>query len=133
MSSATIYIDGDALSFMGNVTDKFLPYNNTIEAARDGRIFVTSEAAVKTVSVDDLKIDIEEFPAIKQFFSECGSKKFNVSIVFDEDCASDLGNGNKTYHYIDCIIQGEPEFSIFERKISNFEFGYSRSFIKLGL
>ncbi len=133
MSSAIIYINGEDIEFMGNVTDKFLPYTNTNEVSRSGKVYTTTEAAVRTVTVENLMFEIAAYAEFKTFIAQCGSKKFNVSMVFDEDCAADLANGNKTVHYTGCVLQGEPEYSYFERKITGFEFAYSDVVTHIGL
>ena len=132
MAIARLYIDGQNFEIMGNVVDKFSAYNNTLEASRSGKIYATTESTVRIVKVDDVKLDISEFDEIRSFFSTCGSKRFNVTVSINEDCASAVAgeDGYIEHHYINCIIQGEPEFSIFERKISNFEFGYESCIIR---
>ena len=90
MAIARLYIDGEAFEIMGNVTDSFLPYSNTIEASRSGKIYATTEARVRTVKVDDVKLDISEFDEIQSFFSNCGSKRFNMTVAINEDCGPGL-------------------------------------------
>lgn len=125
MALARIYVDGEPWEIMGNVTDSFLPYTNTVESSRSGKIYATTESRVRTVSVDDVKLNIDEFDAIQNYFTTCGSKRFNVSIAINEDCPGALtGDGAIEYIYLNCLLQGEPEFSLFERKIGNFEFAY---------
>jgi hypothetical protein len=133
MALARLYIDGEPWEVMGNVVDSFLPYTNSVEASRGGRIYASTESRVRTVSVDDVKLDINEFEAIANFFSGCGNKRFNVTVALNEDCPADLENGYTEYHYVDCLLQGEPEFSIFEKKVSNFEFGYGQRIIRNGI
>jgi len=132
MAIARLYIDGEAWEIMGNVVDSFLPYSNTVEASRSGKIYATTESRVRTVKVDDVKLDISEFDAIQQFFTGCGSKRFNVTVAINEDCAPGLAgpDGYIEYHYVNCLLQGEPEFSLFERTVKNFEFGYEARIIR---
>lgn len=126
MALARLYVDGEPWEIMGNVTDSFLPYSNKVEASRSGKIYATTESRVRTVKVDDVKLNIDEFDAIQAYFSTCGSKRFNVSVALNEDCALGAVGAEEAmeYHYINCLLQGEPEFSLFERKIGNFEFAY---------
>ena len=42
MAIARLYIDGEAWEIMGNVVDSFLPYSNTVEASRSGKIYATT-------------------------------------------------------------------------------------------
>lgn len=129
MAIARLYVDGESWEIMGNVVDNFLPYSNTIEASRAGRIYATSEAKVKTLSVDDVKLDITEFPDIVEFFESCtaSTNRFNVTVAIGEDCSE----GFVEYHYTGCLIQGEPEFSLFEKKISGFEVAYETRIVKV--
>lgn len=120
MSVARFYVDGENWEIMGNVVDKFLPYTNSLEASRSGRIFSNTETKVRTVSVDDIKLDTSEFEAIESFLVNCSSKRFNVTLSIDEDCPETAAE----FNYLNCIIEGEPEYSPFEKKISNFSFGY---------
>ena len=131
MALARIYVDGEPWEIMGNVTDSFLPYTNSVESSRSGRIYATTESRVRTVSVDDVKLNIDEFDEIQNYFTTCGSKRFNVSVAINEDCPGgiDGSEGAIEYHYISCVLQGEPEFSLFERKIGNFEFAYEARYI----
>lgn len=126
MAIARLYVEGQPWEIMGNVVDSFLPYTNTVEASRGGKIYATAESRVRTVAVDDVKLDPSEFDAIQVFFSTCSSKRFSVTVALDEDCE----DGALEYIYLGCLLQGEPEFSLFERKISNFEFGYTQRIIK---
>lgn len=120
MARARLYVDGETWEIMGNVVDSFLPYSNSLEASRSGRIFSTTETKVRMLTVDDVKLDVDEFEDIAAFLQECASKRFSVTVAIDEDC----GDGSTEFHYLNCLIQGEPSFSIFEKKISGFEVGY---------
>lgn len=122
MSIARFYVDGESWEIMGNVADSFLPYTNSLEASRSGRVYATTETKVKTLKVDEIKAEPDEFQAIADFLSNCASKRFACTVVFDEDC----GEGFTEYHYTNCLLSGEPEFSIFEKKISGFEVGYEQ-------
>lgn len=132
MALARLYVDGQTWEIMGNVTDSFLPYTNTVEASRSGKIYATTESRVRTVAVDDVKLNIDEFDEIQAYFTTCGSKRFNVTVAINEDCGPGTigAEGLIEYHYINCLLQGEPEFSLFERKIGNFEFAYEARFIR---
>lgn len=130
MALARLYIDGEPWEIMGNVVDSFLKYSNDLQASRGGRIYPSTESRVPTVAVDSVMADNDEFPLIAEFFNSCSGRRFNVMVEFTAD---DCGGsppvnilGGLEYHYIDCLIQGEPEYSMAERTISNFEFGYSR-------
>lgn len=129
MALARLYIDGEPWEIMGNVTDSFLKYSNDLQAARSGRIYPSTESRVPTVSVDSVMSDNDEFPLIEAFFNSCSGRRFNVTVEFTSDDCGDTVPGviaGLEYHYLDCLIQGEPEYSIAERQISNFEFGYTR-------
>ena len=129
MTIARIYIDGDALEIIGNVTDKFLKYSNELMASRGGRIYASTESKVPTVTVENLMFDNDEYPPFEQFLNSCSSRRFNCTVEFLNDGCGDAVSAaiaGLEYNYIDCIIQGEPEYSFAERKISGFEFGYSR-------
>lgn len=132
MAIARVYIDGEPWEIMGNVVDSFLPYTNSVEASRSGRNYATTESRVRTLAIDDVKLDISEFENIQLFFTGCGSKRFNVTVAINEDCGPGLAgaDGYIEYHYINCLLQGEPEFSLFERKIGNFEVAYEARIIR---
>lgn len=129
MAIARLYVDGEPWEIMGNVTDNFLGYSNTVEASRTGRPYVTTESKVRTVAVDTVKLDIREFDQIVEFFDTCSAKRFNVTVAFNEDCPDDA-DGFTEYHYVNCVLQGEPEFSPFERALSNFEFAYETRIVQ---
>lgn len=128
MSTARLYVEGESWEIMGNVTDSFLPYENSLEASRSGKIYATTEAKVRTVEVDEIKIDLTEFADIVAFFESCkaSTTRFSVTVAIGEEC----DEGFIEYIYTNCLIQGTPEFSLFERKVENFEFGYEARTIK---
>jgi hypothetical protein len=120
MASAQIFIDGQSLEFMGNVTDKFTNFINEAEASRSGRVFVKSEAKAKMLSVDSIKVNPRDFEEFVAFFSTCGSRRFTLTVVLDDDC----DDGSLTIDYLNAFLVGEPENSFFERTISGFEVAY---------
>jgi hypothetical protein len=120
MGVSQLQIDGQTWEIMGNITSDFLPYTNTVEASRSGKLFTTSEAKAKTVTVENIMLDPNEFSVIKAYFSQCGSKRFNVTVSKDQDC----GTGSVQHNYINCVLSGEPKYSLFENKMSDFEFAY---------
>ena len=129
MGLARLYINGEPWEIMGIVVDNFLGYSNDLQAARSGRIYANTESKVKTVAVDSVMADEDEFPLIDDFLNSCSGRRFNVTVEFTADNCGDVLGGlvaGLEYHYLDCMIQGEPEYSPAERKISGFEFGYSQ-------
>jgi len=120
MASGQVFIDGQPWEIMGNVTDKFTSFINEAEASRSGRVFVKSEAKAKMLSVDSVKVDPQDFEDLVAFFSTCGSRRFTLTVVLDDDC----DDGSLTIDYLNAFLVGEPEFSIFERTISGFEVAY---------
>lgn len=128
MTTARLYVDGEAWEISGNVTDSFLPYSNTIEASRSGRVYATTEARARLVTVENIMADLDEFADVVAFFESCAASttRFNVTVAFGEDCA----DGFTEYHYTGCLVSGEPEYSLFERRITSFEFAYEARVIK---
>lgn len=128
MSTARLYVEGESWEIMGNVTDSFLSYENTLEASRSGKVYGSTEAKVKTVSVDEIKVNLDEFEEIVAFFDSCkaSTNYFSVTVAIGEDC----DDGFFEYVYTNCLVQGSPEFSLFEKKIENFEFGYESRTVK---
>ncbi len=127
---ARLYVDGESWEIMGNVVDNFLPYSNTLNPSRGGKIYATTEAKVRTVTVDEIKLELNEFDDIVKFFESCqaSTNKFSVTVSIAEECK----DGAMEYIYTNCLIQGEPNFSLFEKKIDGFEFGYENRIIKGG-
>ena len=123
MSYARFIIDGQDWEFAGDIEDKFLPYSNTLSATRSGRIYSESQPAVRTVTVGDIMADPAEFAIIEDFFKNCGSRRFVVTIVLGEDCGVD--NGSARYIYTGCLIDGDsPTVNMISKKVSDFAFGY---------
>ena len=124
LANGNIFVDGESWEIKGNVTDKFLAYSNTLEASRGGKLYASTETAVKMVSVDEIKLDLNEFEDIAAFFQGCkaSSTKFTATVAIADDC----DEGSLEYVYTGCLMQGEPEFSFFEKKITGFEFGYEK-------
>lgn len=128
MATARLYVDGEGWEIVGNITDNFLPYTNTLEASRSGRIYATTEPKPRTVTVDDIKVELDEFEDVVDFLESCkaSNNRFAMTVAIGEDC----DDGFMEYHYIGCLISGDPSFSLFERKISGFEVGYEQRIIK---
>jgi hypothetical protein len=133
MAIAQVYIDGAAIDFMGNTEDSFLGYTNTVEAARSGNIFVSSEPKAKTLKIDDLKMEPDQFETLSNFLSNCGSKSFNITLSKNEDCGGSLQNAFTEDNYIKCYLTGEPSYSHFENKISGFEVAYQNKITRSGI
>lgn len=129
MATARLYVDGEAWEISGDVTDSFLPYENTLEASRSGKIYATTEARARTVSIDNIFCQLDEFNDIVKWFESCtaSTNGFAVTIVIGEDCEEPV-----EYIYTGCLISGTPEFSLFNKKIESFEFGYSGRTVKKG-
>lgn len=129
MAIARLYVDGESWEISGDVKDSFLPYENSLEASRSGKIYATTEARARTVSVDTIFCQLEEFDQIVKFLEGCNASTngFTVTVAIGEDC-------QEPYEviYTGCLISGTPEFSPFNKKIESFEFGYSNRTVKKG-
>lgn len=126
MTLARIYVDGQNWEFMGEVTDKFLPFTNTLAASRSGRIYATSEAKPRMLTVEEIKVNPDEVEEIEAFLIECSTKRMNITVSLDADCAS----GEQEFIYLNCLLSGDPEHGMFARKISGFEVGYEDRIVK---
>jgi hypothetical protein len=115
---------------MGNIEDDFLPYENKATPSRSGRVYAVTDAKVRTVKVDSVMVDDSEFEAVRDFLSVCSSRRFTVTVDQGTDCGTIAGGGSTRTIYTQCLIQGSPTHSKFERKISGFEFAYTDSVIK---
>jgi hypothetical protein len=127
MSISQLIFEGETWEISGNVTDQFIAYTNTVEASRSGKLYTTTESKARMVTVENVMVDPREFTLIKSFFQTCGGRKFNLTVTKNADCATTDGLGQLEYHYLNCVLQGELEFSLFENKVSNFEFAYESS------
>lgn len=129
MATARIYVDGESWEISGDVKDSFLPYENSLEASRSGKVYATTEAKVRTVSVDTIFCQLDEFDDIVKWFESCeaSTNGFTVTIAIGEDCQEPY-----EYIYTGCLLNGAPEFSLFNKKIESFEFGYSNRTVKKG-
>lgn len=129
MAIARLYVDGESWEISGDVKDSFLPYENSLEASRSGKIYATTEARARTVSVDTIFCQLEEFDQIVKFLEGCNASTngFTVTVAIGEDCTEPY-----EVIYTGCLISGTPEFSPFNKKIESFEFGYSNRTIKKG-
>lgn len=129
MATARLYVDGQSWEISGEVKDSFLPYENTLEASRSGKIYATTEARARMVTVDTIYCQVDEFDDIVKFFESCkaSTNGFTVTVAIGEDC-------QEPYEviYTGCLINGTPEFSMFSKKIESFEFGYSGRTVKKG-
>jgi hypothetical protein len=125
MANAVVIINGDQIEFMGDITISPLPYTNTAEASRSGRVFTTSEAKPRTLTIEGIKVDLSEIKRFTQFFETCGTKRFTLTVVIDEDCAEEDGGANR-YHFVNCVLQGEFEAALFGRSVSGFEVAYEQ-------
>lgn len=129
MAIARLYVDGESWEISGDVKDSFIPYENSLEASRSGKIYATTEARARTVSVDTIFCQLDEISDIVKFFESCtaSTNGFTVTVAIGEDCAEPY-----EVIYTGCLISGTPEYSLFNKKIESFEFGYSNRTIKKG-
>lgn len=129
MAIARLYVDGESWEISGEVKDSFLPYENSLEASRSGKLYANTESRARMVTVDTIYCQLDEFEEIVKFFESCNASTngFTVTVAVGEDC-------QEPYEiiYTGCLINGTPEFSMFSKKIESFEFGYSGRAIKKG-
>lgn len=124
MAFARLIIDGEDIEFAGDVTDKFLGFSNTNSASRSGRLYTDSQATPKVVEISDIMADPTDLERLKAFFETCGTKRFVVTIVVNDQCA-DPTEGRARYIYTGAVLEGDsPTANLMTKKVSDFSFAY---------
>ncbi len=119
-----MFIEGENWEIKGDVEFDLTHIEQKLEASNSGAIFGTSEATPKIASVDEIKANPKDIPKIIAFFTSCKalSEKFTVTMVFAGEC----NNGASELIFSGCLINGKPKYSINEKKIDGFEFGFEK-------
>ena len=124
MAFARLIIDGEDINFAGDVEDKFLGYSNTTTASRSGANYVESQPTPKMVSIGDILANPAELERFAEFFANCGTRRFVVTIVIADNCAGP-NDGAARYIYTGCVIEGDsPTANLITKKVSDFAFTY---------
>ena len=122
MANARLYIKGEGLDFAGSVKDKFRATINETQTARSGVNYPKTVVATKTLSIDDVLTTRKGFIKLVAFLNDCDNQKFPVTVAFDVACGT--GEEPSEFIYTGCTLEGEPEYDMFENKITGFVFAY---------
>lgn len=124
MTAARIYIEGFPWEIMGEITDSFLGYTNEAQPTRGNRNYIKSSAKVKMLKIENIMVDPNEQQAFEDYFANCGTKQFPLTVVTGEGC--DEGVFNQEVIYRNSAIEGEPEYAVFGNAITGFQVSYEQ-------
>ncbi len=125
-----MFIDGENWEIKGDVEFDLANFEVKLEASNSGAIYGTKEAVARIVAVDEIKANPKDIPKIIEFLTSCKAttEKFTATLVLGEDCSDSVSE----YIFSGCLINGTPKYSISEKKIDGFEFGYEQVTMKGG-